>query len=49
MKRYEISLHIDFSLDLPQKSLLENKLRELRELAEAEGLVDEEEIGDGEV
>jgi hypothetical protein len=28
---------------LPQKALLENKLRELRELAEAEGLLDSEE------
>ena len=36
------ALIADYQTHLPQKSLLENKLRELRELAEAEGLVEEE-------
>jgi len=30
---------------LPEKALLTSKLRELRELAEAEGLVDDDESG----
>ena len=36
------ALIADYQTHLPQKSLLENKLRELRELAEAEGLVEDE-------
>ena len=36
------ALIAEYQTCLPQKALLTNKLRELRELAEAEGLVDEE-------
>ena len=39
----ELEWQIDSSL-LPQKALLENKLRELRELAEAEDLTDNEQF-----
>ena len=39
------ALIAEYQTHLPQKALLENKLRELRELAEAEGLVDDEESG----
>jgi len=35
------ALIAEYQTHLPQKALLENKLRELRELAEAEGLTDE--------
>jgi len=42
------ALIADYQTHLPQKSLLANKLRELREFAEAEGLSDEEDGGDGE-
>jgi len=38
------TLIAEYKTHLPQKSLLENKLRELRELAETEGLVDDDEI-----
>jgi len=37
------ALIAEYQTHLPQKELLANKLRELRELAEAEGLVDDEE------
>jgi len=37
------ALIAEYQTHLPQKALLENKLRELRELAEAEGLADDEE------
>jgi RecB family endonuclease NucS len=36
------ALIAEYKTRLPQKDLLENKLRELRKLAEAEGLIDEE-------
>jgi hypothetical protein len=36
------ALIAEYQTYLPQKSMLANKLRELRELAEAEGLTDEE-------
>jgi predicted nuclease of restriction endonuclease-like (RecB) superfamily len=36
------ALIAEYQTRLPQKALLENKLRELRELAEAEGLADDE-------
>ena len=39
------ALIADYQTHLPQKSLLANKLRELRELAEAEGLSDDEDGG----
>ena len=39
------ALIAEYQTHLPQKALLENKLRELRELAEAEGLSDNEESG----
>ena len=39
------ALIAEYQTHLPQKNLLENKLRELRELAEAEGLSDDEESG----
>ena len=39
------ALIAEYQTHLPQKALLENKLRELRELAEAEELSDVE--GDG--
>ena len=39
------ALIAEYQTHLPQKALLENKLRELRELAEAEGLADDEEVG----
>jgi len=42
------ALIADYKTHLPQKSLLVNKLRELRELAEAEGLTEDDEEGDGE-
>ena len=43
------ALIADYQTHLPQKALLENKLRELRKLAEAEGLADDEgNGGDGE-
>jgi len=42
------ALIAEYQTHLPQKALLTNKLRELRELAEAEGLVDEEDMGTGE-
>jgi predicted nuclease of restriction endonuclease-like (RecB) superfamily len=44
------ALIAEYQTHLPQKALLENKLRELRELAEAEGLKDDddEDGGDGE-
>jgi hypothetical protein len=42
------ALIAEYQNHLPQKALLENKLRELRELAEAKGLTDSEESGDGE-
>ena len=42
------ALIADYKTYLPQKALLANKLRELRELAEAEGLVDNEEDGGNE-
>jgi hypothetical protein len=45
------ALIAEYQTHLPQKALLENKLRELRELrelAEAEGLADDEESGVGE-
>ena len=35
------ALIAEYQTHLPEKALLENKLRELRELAEAEGLVDD--------
>ena len=41
------ALIAEYQMRLPQKALLENKLRELRELAEAEGLADDEESGGG--
>ena len=41
------ALIAEYQTHLPQKALLANKLRELRELAEAEGLVDDE-YGDAE-
>jgi hypothetical protein len=41
------ALIADYQTRLPRKALLENKLRELRELAEAEGLIDDESGGDG--
>jgi len=37
------ALIADYQTHLPQKALLADKLRELRELAEAEGLTDDEE------
>jgi predicted nuclease of restriction endonuclease-like (RecB) superfamily len=40
------ALIADYQTHLPQKSLLTNKLRELRELAEAEGLMEDEEEGE---
>jgi len=43
------ALIADYQTHLPQKSLLAIKLRELRELAEAEGLTDEDDDGGGEV
>jgi predicted nuclease of restriction endonuclease-like (RecB) superfamily len=42
------ALIADYQTYLPQKGLLENKLRELRELAEAEGVVDDEVGREGE-
>jgi predicted nuclease of restriction endonuclease-like (RecB) superfamily len=42
------ALIAEYQTHLPQKALLENKLRELRELAEAEELTDDEDGGDGE-
>ena len=42
------ALIADYQTHLPQKSLLANKLRELRELAEAGGLSDEDDGGGGE-
>ena len=42
------ALIADYQTHLPQKSMLANKLRELRELAEAEGLSDDEDGGDEE-
>jgi len=41
------ALIAEYQTHLPQKNLLANKLRELRELAEAEGLVDDEEDDGG--
>jgi predicted nuclease of restriction endonuclease-like (RecB) superfamily len=41
------ALIAEYQTHLPQKALLANKLRELRELAEAEGLMEDEEDGDG--
>jgi len=40
------ALIAEYQTHLPQKALLTNKLRELRELAEAEGLMEDEEEGD---
>jgi len=40
------TLIAEYQTRLPQKALLENKLRELWELAEAEGLADDEDGGD---
>ncbi|MCL2141441.1 MAG: hypothetical protein FWH46_00960 [Methanimicrococcus sp.] len=40
------TLIAEYQTHLPQKALLVNKLRELRELAEAEDLTDDEE-GEG--
>jgi len=40
------ALIAEYQTHLPKKALLTNKLRELRELAEAEGLADDEEDGD---
>jgi hypothetical protein len=37
------ALIAEYQTHLPQKALLANKLRELRELAETEGLVDDDE------
>jgi hypothetical protein len=37
------ALIAEYQTHLPQKSLLANKLRELRELAESEGLINDEE------
>ncbi|MDR3212084.1 MAG: PDDEXK nuclease domain-containing protein [Planctomycetota bacterium] len=42
------ALIAEYQTHLPQKALLENKLRELRDLAEAEELRDADESGDGE-
>ena len=42
------ALIAEYQTHLPQKALLANKLRELRELAEAEGLTDDENNGGGE-
>jgi predicted nuclease of restriction endonuclease-like (RecB) superfamily len=39
------ALIAEYQTYLPQKALLENKLRELRQLAEADGLTDDEESG----
>jgi hypothetical protein len=39
------ALIAEYQTHLPQKALLENKLRELRELTEADGLADDEESG----
>jgi len=41
------ALIAEYQTYLPQKALLESKLRELRELAEAEGLVDDDEEDEG--
>jgi len=40
------ALIVEYQTHLPQKALLTNKLRELRELAEADGLVDDDEDED---
>jgi len=42
------ALIADYQTHLPQRSLLVNKLRELRELAAAEGLTEDDDEGDGE-
>ena len=42
------ALIAEYQTRLPKKALLENKLRELRELAEAEGLVEGDDDGGGE-
>jgi predicted nuclease of restriction endonuclease-like (RecB) superfamily len=42
------ALIAEYQTHLPQKALLQNKLRELRELAEAGGLTDDEKVGDDE-
>ncbi|MCL1849117.1 MAG: PDDEXK nuclease domain-containing protein [Clostridiales bacterium] len=42
------ALIAEYQTHLPQKAMLENKLRELRELAEAEGLTDDEDDDDNE-
>ena len=36
----------NYQTHLPEKALLTNKLRELRELAEAEGFAEDEEVED---
>jgi len=43
------TLIAEYQTHLPQKALLANKLRELRELAEEEGLSDSEDEGEGDV